>query len=103
LDETQAQLNQSLEELKKQEAEVKRLQSQSESRGSELDDLRLQLAMTNAELQKIQNSSAVHLDSLRKQVSRRFFKKNSNFTNFCAFRLPLWRTGCRWNCRRSLH
>ena len=61
-------MNQSLEELKRQEAELKRLQSQSESRGSEVDDLRLQLAMTNADLQKTQNSSAVHLDSLRKQV-----------------------------------
>ena len=64
----QSQLETCQNENEKQKISIQSLTVKSESNGSEMDSLRLQLSVTNGELQKVKTGSTQQIESLRKQV-----------------------------------
>jgi len=64
----QSQLETFQNENEKQKISIQSLTVKSESNGSEMDSLRLQLSVTNGELQKVKTGSTQQIESLRKQV-----------------------------------
>lgn len=69
LDAMRSQFEACQSEMQRQKLEIQTLTVKTESKGSEVDSLRLELCLANGELQKVQTVSASRTDLLRKQVS----------------------------------
>lgn len=68
LDATRLQLDASQSEVKQQRIEIRTVTEKAESKESEVDNLKIKLSEINSELHKIQTTSALHIDALRKQI-----------------------------------
>lgn len=69
LDTVQSQMDSVQNEVQQQRIEIRQLTAKSQSKESEVDNLKLQLSAVNAELHKVQTTSALHIETLRKQVA----------------------------------
>lgn len=68
LESTQLQLGTAQSELETRRGETRTLTDKIESKESQLDQLKVELSSANSDLHKIQTSSALQIESLRKQV-----------------------------------
>lgn len=68
LDATRLQLDASQSEVKQQRMEIRAVTEKAESKENEVDNLKIKLSEINSELHKIQTTSALHIDLLRKQI-----------------------------------
>lgn len=64
----QLHLDTSRSENSKHEKEIHELNATAESRGNQIDMLKLELSVLNTNLQKLTNESNLYQDSLKKQV-----------------------------------